>query len=254
MVAPVILDTTSKVLQIVLGEAQTTNPCPVVTSWAGMSLATWYGGNTNINSNGTAPVTVVAAPVAGLSIDVREVRLFNADTVSHTVTLQLYDGTNTWPIAPAKVSVPANGSFVYTPEAGVTVTSGDSQISYASLSLTSAQLLALNSSPISVIPGQTGQIIAVQWSCITLDYNSTTYVDSGTNTGLYYQNSSGPAIDNTLYNCLQAAASEVKYSSPALLHAQTGVIGQPVVLTGSSNLTTGNSPAKLTVAYTVITP
>lgn len=250
-----ILDSTSKTLQIVLGEAQTTHPCPIVTSWAEMSSATWIGGNTNINTNGVTPVTVVGSPSNnGLYRDIREVRLFNADTVPHTVTLQIFDGTNTWPIAPALVPVPANGSFVYTPSSGIVVTTATSQVGYVTMLLTSAELLASNSSPISVIPGQTGQIIAVQWYCLTLDYNSTTYVDPGTNTGLYYQNSSGPAIDNTLYNCLQASASEVKYSSPALLHAQTGVIGQPVVLTGSSNLTTGNSPAKLTVAYTVITP
>ena len=247
-----ILDTTSKVLRIVLGEAQVTNPCPIVSSWAEVASTVFLPGNTNINSNGTTPVVAVGPPSnSTVARDVHEVRLFNADTVTHTVTLQLFDGTTAWPIAPAVVTVPPNGAFVYTPEAGVSVSFPDN---YVTISLTSAELLALNTTPIAVVPGVTGQIIAVEWSCITLDYNSTTYVDPGTNTGLYYQNSSGPAIDATLYNCLTAAASEVKYATPGVSHAQSGIIGQPVVLTGSNNLTTGNSPAKLTVKYRVVTP
>lgn len=118
-----ILDTTTKQLRIVLGEAHTTNPCKIVTSWATTSANSWAGGNTNINSNGTTPVVVVGSPAAaGIVVDVHEVRLFNADTVPHTVTLQLYDGTNVWQVAPALQTVPANGSFVYTPSSGVTVT------------------------------------------------------------------------------------------------------------------------------------
>ena len=252
MVARMILDTTSKVLRIVLAEAEVTNPCPIVSSWAEVASTVFLPGNTNINSNGTTPVVAVGPPSnSTVARDVHEVRLFNADTVTHTVTLQLFDGTTAWPIAPAVVTVPPNGAFVYTPETGVSISYPDN---YVTISLTSAELLALNTTPIAVVPAQIGQIIAIEWSCITLDYNSATYVDPGTNTGIYYQNSSGPTIDNTLYNCLTAGASEVKFASPAVSHAQSGIIGQPVVLTGSSNLTTGNSPAKLTVKYRVVTP
>ena len=250
-----ILGSTTKELQIVLGEAQVTNPCQIYSSWAETSASSFVGEDTEINSNGTSPVVVVGPPSNSVVCrDIHEVRLFNADTVTHTVTLQLFDGTNTWIIAPGLVSVPANGAFVYTPQSGITVVEQETASNYATISLTSAELLALNTSPVSVVPGQVGKIIAVEWSCITLDYNSTTYVDPGTDTGLYYQNSAGAVIDNTLYLGLTAAASEVKYSSPGLSHAQAGVIGQPVVLTGSSDMTTGNSPAKLTVKYTVITP
>ena len=117
-----ILDLTTKELRIVLGEGKTTSDCEIVTSWAEMSSAVFLGGNTNIHSNGTTPVVVVAAPANNTVVrEVREVRLYNADTVTHTVTLQLYDGTTAWHIAPAVVSVLAGGSFIYTPEAGITV-------------------------------------------------------------------------------------------------------------------------------------
>jgi hypothetical protein len=115
------LDTTTKVLQIVLGEAKTTNDCPIVTAYADFSLAagTFIWGNQNILSDGTTPVIAVAAPDMGFQRQAKEVRLFNADTVQHTVTLQLYDGTDTWIIAPSATAVAPNGAFVYTPDVGI---------------------------------------------------------------------------------------------------------------------------------------
>lgn len=122
-----ILDLTTKELRIVLGEAHTTNPCQIVTSWSEVASTVFLPGNTNILSNGTTPVVVVGPPsMAGVSRDVREVRLFNNDTVPHTVTLQLFDGSTAWPIAPAKVTVAANGGFIYTPESGISVTNPSS--------------------------------------------------------------------------------------------------------------------------------
>lgn len=118
------LDTTSKVLQIVLGEAKTTNDCDIVSSFADSSVTSFSLGNTNVKSNGTTPVSAVGAPGASVQRQVKEVRLFNNDTVAHTVTLQLFDGASAWVIAPSAVSVPVNGSFVYTPDSGVCCTSG----------------------------------------------------------------------------------------------------------------------------------
>lgn len=118
-----ILSGTNQVAQIVLGEGQTTNPCEVTTSWAEMQApSTFQQGSDLVATNGVTPVTVVPAPsAAGLTRDVREVRLFNADTVTHTVSLQIFDGSATWRVAPAKVSVAANGAFVYTPQSGIVV-------------------------------------------------------------------------------------------------------------------------------------
>lgn len=113
-----ILDTITKVLRVVLGEAHTTNPCQIVTAWAETSSAVFIGGNTNINSNGTTPVVVVAAPSNnGVIRDVHEVRVFNNDTVSHKVILQLFDGSTAWIVGPEN-TIAAGETAVYTPSTG----------------------------------------------------------------------------------------------------------------------------------------
>lgn len=120
------LDSITKELQIVLGEAKTTNDCDITASYADSSLPNNFVlGNQNEKSNGTTPVVVVAPP--GNSVtqrQVKEVRLTNNDTVAHTVTFRLFDGTNAWAIGPLAQSIPANGAFVYTPESGVVVITG----------------------------------------------------------------------------------------------------------------------------------
>lgn len=173
MVAPVILDSMTKVLRIVLGEAKTTSDCEIVSSWAETSSSVFLGGNTNIHSNGTTPVIVVPAPNNPTVVrDVREVRLYNADTVSHTVTLQLYDGTTAWHIAPAVVSVVSGGSFIYTPEAGITVLgsggSGASGPASGDLSGTypSPSVVALAGQPLGSTTAGSGNLLigsGTQW-------------------------------------------------------------------------------------------
>lgn len=118
------LDSTTKVLRIVLGEAKTTNDCDITASYADSMINNFSLGNQNEKSNGTTPVIVVAAPVTDAQRQVKEIRLFNNDTVPHTVTLQLFDGTNTWIVgtSPTATPVVVGGSFVYTPESGVCCT------------------------------------------------------------------------------------------------------------------------------------
>lgn len=118
------LDTTLKVLRIVLGEVKTTNDCDITASYADSMINNFSLGNQNEKSNGTTPVIVVAAPAIDRQRQVKEIRLFNNDTVPHNVTLQLFDGTNTWIVgnSPTATPVAVGGSFVYTPESGVCCT------------------------------------------------------------------------------------------------------------------------------------
>lgn len=110
------LDTPTKILQIVLGEAKTTNDCPITTSYFDSVPGGFNLLNHNVLSNGVTVVTAVAAPGPNVERQVKEVRLVNTDTVSHLVTLQLFDGTNTWIIQSQTIAV--NGLFLYTPEGG----------------------------------------------------------------------------------------------------------------------------------------
>lgn len=125
-----ILDQTSKVLRIVLGEPHATNPCDIVSSYADFSLnaGAFLWGNQNALSTGTVAVVVVDAPDVGFQRQVKEVRLFNNDSVPHTVTLQLYDGATAWVVAPSVLSVPVDGAFVYTPDSGVGASSGSGSL------------------------------------------------------------------------------------------------------------------------------
>ena len=108
-----ILDTTSKVLQIVLGEAKTTTDCDLTASWTDNTTTAFTPGSTLGASNGVTAVTLVAAPASSTQRDVFEVTLHNNDTVTHNVTLQVFDGTNTRIIM--KQTILAGGDFRYPP-------------------------------------------------------------------------------------------------------------------------------------------
>ena len=92
-----ILDTTSKTIQIILGEAMTTTEPEYTASFEDISIAagTFVPGATNGSLNGTSIVTVVPAPVSSIQRRVKEISVYNADTVDHNVTVQYYDGANT---------------------------------------------------------------------------------------------------------------------------------------------------------------
>lgn len=86
-----ILDTTTRSLEIVLAGAITSNQLRVVSSWTDMTSSSNVGGMTPSLSNGTTPVTIVAAPAASTTRNVYAINVYNADTVSATVKLQVND-------------------------------------------------------------------------------------------------------------------------------------------------------------------
>lgn len=108
-----ILDTPTRTLDIVLGEAAATTACDIIACYATTTTATFLTAVAQTTSNGTSAVTVVAAPPSGAQCQVNEVRLHNNDTITHTVKLRLNDG-GTIRIVLAG-SVAAGGDFLYTP-------------------------------------------------------------------------------------------------------------------------------------------
>lgn len=94
----IVLDTTSKVIQVVLAGAITTNQLRVTSHYDDNTTTAFTPGSNRVATNNTTAVTAVAAPAASTQRNVHQLEVYNADTVSATVTVQAYDGTNTDPI------------------------------------------------------------------------------------------------------------------------------------------------------------
>lgn len=118
-----ILDSSVRKLQVVLGEAKTTNDCAVVTSWFDSGV-TPNGGPQLANTNGTSVVDIVAAPATGYIRQVNELTVFNADTVSHGVTVRYNDNGTTYTIV--KVTLAAGTSLTYSKALGWSILSSTS--------------------------------------------------------------------------------------------------------------------------------
>ncbi len=82
-----VLDATSKSLRMVLGEAHTTNPVDFTVAYADATATTFTEGGGPAQSNGTTNTELLAAPGASTQRVVKDITIFNNDTVSHVVTL-----------------------------------------------------------------------------------------------------------------------------------------------------------------------
>lgn len=91
-----ILDATTKKLQVVLGGAITSAQLQVNVSWADtQNGATFVPGSNSAVTNSATPVDIVAAPAASTQRQIKEVTIQNTDTAAATVTVQTVDGANT---------------------------------------------------------------------------------------------------------------------------------------------------------------
>lgn len=84
-----VLDATTKSIQIALSGSVTTRQLPCVTSWADITTASFTPGSTDTQSNNTTAVSIVAAPAASTQRQVKLMSVFNADTANATVTVSL---------------------------------------------------------------------------------------------------------------------------------------------------------------------
>jgi hypothetical protein len=90
----IILDTTTKSLEVVLAGAITTNQLDITCHAVDLldsdqSVADVV--NTDIASNSTTAVSIQAAPAAGHTITVKTITVYNKDTVDATVTVRKND-------------------------------------------------------------------------------------------------------------------------------------------------------------------
>lgn len=92
----IVLDATTKSLQILLAGAVTTNQLIFTASYADYiaSPAAFTPGANDGITNGATPVTLVAAPAASTQRQVKRINVYNSDTAPATVTIRVVSGAN----------------------------------------------------------------------------------------------------------------------------------------------------------------
>jgi len=88
-----ILDSTTKTIELILGAAATTNAMPVTVDYVDITTTTTVPGSLDSASNGTTLVTIVAAPAASTQRKINLITVYNADTASKAVTIRLNNNT-----------------------------------------------------------------------------------------------------------------------------------------------------------------
>lgn len=121
-----ILDATTKTIEVVLEGAVSTNQLDVTSGYAdSFPGGAFLPGEQDTSTNGATPVTAVSAPAANVQRMVNEVRVYNKDTATHTVTIQLNDNGTRRVLQ--KQSVTAGNVIWYAPAGGSLLnTSGSS--------------------------------------------------------------------------------------------------------------------------------
>lgn len=115
----IILDNTSKTLEVVLGGSITTNQLEFVVSYVDMDSTTFSPQETDGLTNNTVPVTAMSSPGVGFTRQLKFLSIYNNDTVSAEVIVQLNNGTNTRIIGRWQIGV--DYSIIYSTDGGFKV-------------------------------------------------------------------------------------------------------------------------------------
>jgi hypothetical protein len=138
--------------------------------------------------------------------------------------------------------------FVRTSTGIVELATGSGQLKEAQLTLTTAQVLALNTTPITIIAGQTGKEIQVLSASIHLKYNTTAYA---TNTNMALKAAStGATITQARIDISQTSDTLGAFAmSEVNNNIVTGDALQVTVLTGDP--TAGDSDIVVNILYRI---
>ena len=120
----IILDATPKSLEFKLGGAVSANELPFQASY--LDLDAFAPDNQDGVSNGAAAVTLVAAPGGSETRQVKQFTIFNDDTAAADVIVQ-YNNNGTIRQM-TEISVPANGTLVYTDGEGFRVINSNGEV------------------------------------------------------------------------------------------------------------------------------
>ena len=84
-----ILDATTKSLEVKLAGAVSANELPVTAHYTDITTTLYTPGSNDTQTNGATAATIVAAPGASTQRHVESISVYNADTAAATVTIQL---------------------------------------------------------------------------------------------------------------------------------------------------------------------
>lgn len=90
-----------------------------VSSWADKTASAFTPGETDVALNGSTAVTAVAAPAGSTQRLVRQILVYNADTVQHAITVRLNNNSTirilgTWSLAPGQTLIWDGGTVSVT--------------------------------------------------------------------------------------------------------------------------------------------
>jgi hypothetical protein len=87
----ILLDTTTRKLEVVLGGAITTNQLPFVASYVDITSTTFTPATNTGATNNTSTVILVDVPAASTQRQLKFLSIYNADTAEATITVRLND-------------------------------------------------------------------------------------------------------------------------------------------------------------------
>ncbi len=90
-----ILDATNKSITAVLDAAAASTNQDYVCSYADITTSAFTPGNSNGTLNGATPVTIVSSPASSTQRQVKEICIYNTDTISHNITINYVDNAST---------------------------------------------------------------------------------------------------------------------------------------------------------------
>lgn len=115
----IVLDTTTKSLEVILNGTVTANQLPIVASFVDVTATSYLPGATDTQTNSATAVTVVSAPITDTQRQVKLLTIYNADTAAAVVTLRYNDNGTVRIII--KASIAAGSTIVYTDGEGFRV-------------------------------------------------------------------------------------------------------------------------------------
>lgn len=220
-----ILDSTTRSLEVVLADSAAANQLPMVACYIDFTDG-YTPGASHTQTNNTTAVTVVAAPASGAQRHVKFLSLRNSDTAPATATLRYNDNATLRIIVTVTLAV--GDTLLYTDGEGFRVLDSNGNVKSGSSNLpttTKGDLIVHNGSANVRLPiGTNGQVLTA---------------DSVQPTGVKWAASSG--VSAATQAEMEAASSTTVYVSPGRTQYHPGVAKGWVSFNGTGTVAIGAS-------------